>query len=499
MNEIKVELIVVGERARKDYGDINDLKNSISRNGLLHPIVIDDKFNLIAGGRRYEAVKILGWETVPIRLLGDLTPLERLEVELEENLQRKDMTWQETLMLVQRIDKVKRELYGSQTPGMRTDTSEAKDAKWGLADTAREIHQTPGNVSRDLQLARAMGVLPELHKEESKVMAFRMLKRLEKLIERELLARQTAKLPPDQLPFRLIHADAKAALAQLADESVQCVVTSPPYFNQRDYGVVGQLGLEVSPAEYIKNLADVFDELLHRVLKRDGVVWVNLDDTYADENKGGAPTGFVYDTAYATSVTMSAAKLILPEGTKKKDLVGIPWMFAFEMRSRGWWLRSCVIWSKSSSTPEGTTDRPVNVHEYIFMFSKADVYKFNNQDWLNEDPMKRKLRSVWNIDLVPTGDSGHIAAFPEELPRTCILASTDENDVVLDVFNGSGASGAAALMCNREYIGFDLNEEYIKASDQRLRAVYAEQAREEEEEDEEGGVVAADATAEIAI
>jgi len=477
--ELPFEQIKVGERARKDYGDLNDLKNSIARNGLFHPLVVDDLGNLVAGGRRYEAVKELGWKLVPVRLLKDLGLLERLEVELEENLQRKELSWQEEIELKSRIDKVKRELHGSKAQG-----EQKGEGKWGIVDTAKELHETPGNVSRDLQLARAIGVLPELASEESKVMAFRKLKRLSRLIERELLARQTMRLPAEDLPFKIHHGEALKVLRSLPADSVQCCVTSPPYWAQRDYGHVDQLGLEPDPELYVKKLVDIFDEVF-RVLRKDGVAWVNIDDTYADESKGGAPTGFVYATAYGASVQMDSMKLTLSAGMKKKDLVGIPWMFAFEMRKRGWWLRSCVIWYKSSSTPEGTTDRPVNIHEYIFMFSKADVYKFNNQDWLNADPMKRKLRSVWPIDLAPTGDSQHIAAFPEELPRVCILAGSELGDIVLDPFVGSGSCGVAAVLNGREFIGIDLFEDYAKSAEQRLRAVYAEQASAEETEAEE--------------
>lgn len=478
VTEIPFEAIELGERARQDYGDLNELKNSILRRGLIHPLVVnkqsDGRYLLLAGGRRYAAIKELEWTSVAIRFYNDLSPLERLEIELEENLHRKNLEWPEEVALKAKIDTIKRQIHGSKQQGASNQYVDNNIGKFGILDLAKELHESPGNVSRDLQLARAIHVLPEIAKEDSKVMAFRKLKRLERLIERELLARQTMKLPSDELPFVIINADARAGIATLKDESVQCVVTSPPYWAQRDYGVVGQLGLEPTPALYVKNLADVFDDLLHRVLKKDGTLWVNIDDTYADENKGGAPTGFVYDTAYGASVSMSAQRLLLPSGTKKKDLVGIPWMFAFEMRQRGWWLRSAVIWYKSSSTPEGTTDRPVNVHEYVFMFAKSDVYKFNNQDWLNADPMKRKIRSVWPIDLAPTGDSGHIAAFPEELPGACIQASTDEGDVVLDPFVGSGSTGIAALHHDREFVGIDLHKDYADGAEQRLRATYAD-------------------------
>jgi len=275
--ELDAEQIIVGERARKDMGDINELRNSIARNGLIHPVVVDDKYNLLAGERRLRALKELGWK-VPIRLLSDLGPLEKLEVELEENLRRKEFTWPEEVALKARIDAVKRQIHGSKTTGERTDVKD--EGKWGIEDTANELHETAGNTSRDLQLARALTVMPELAVQESKVMAFRMMKRMESLIMRELLARQTMRLPSDELPFKILIGDSKALMAQLEPESVQCVVTSPPYWNQRDYGVAGQLGLEPSPEEYITKLADVFDDLLQRSLKKDGVLWVNLDDTY---------------------------------------------------------------------------------------------------------------------------------------------------------------------------------------------------------------------------
>lgn len=467
-HNIPIERIVVEERARKELGDINELKNSILTHGLFHPLVVDGSFRLMAGGRRYAALKLLGWKEVPVMLFEELGERERLEVELEENLRRKELTWQEEIDLKSRIDKLKRELHGGKTQGEQHGAG-----KWGIQDTARELHETAGNVSRDLQLARAVKVLPELANEESKVLAFRKMKQIEKLIERELLARQTLRLPQEALPFRVLCGSAKEVLKSLAPDSIQCCVTSPPYWFQRDYGVAGQLGLEASAEAYVSELADIFDEVF-RVLRKDGVAWVNIDDTYADENKGGTlREGFIYDNSYATSVKLDSSKLTLSPGLKKKDLVGIPWMFAFEMRRRGWWLRSCVIWTKATTAPEGATDRPVNTHEYVFLFSKSDMYLFNNADHLAADPSRRKLRSVWPIDLAPTGDTGHIAAFPEELPRVCVLAGSDEGDTVLDPFVGSGTTGVAALRTERQFIGIDLNPDYAAAAEHRLRAAWA--------------------------
>lgn len=188
------------------------------------------------------------------------------------------------------------------------------------------------------------------------------------------------------MTVRFITADCRIALSELPSESVQCVVTSPPYWGLRDYGVEGQLGLEATPDAYVATMVAVF-EGVWRVLKPDGVLWLNLGDSYAAVNRG--------ENARPRAETLSGIQVTNPHadirtrrevidgqrnaGIKVKDLVGIPWMMAFALRAAGWWLRQDVIWSKPNPMPESVTDRCTKSHEYLFMLTKSQRYLYDAQ------------------------------------------------------------------------------------------------------------------------
>ena len=257
--------------------------------------------------------------------------------------------------------------------------------------------------------------------------------------------------------------DNRETLKQLPDKSVQTVVTSPPYWGLRDYGEDEQIGLEPKPNDFIENLCLVFDEVW-RVLKDDGTIWVNLGDSYAQSGQGG---GGSYDKERPgwTKLPRKA-----PEGLKPKDLVGIPWRFAFAMQDRGWYLRQDIIWAKPNPMPESVTDRCTKSHEYIFLMSKNPKYYYD-QEAIQEAGVdaesKRNKRSVWQVTTSRYKDA-HFATYPPELITPCILAGSKENDIVLDPFSGSGTTGEVALLQNRNYIGLELSPEYAKLSEKRL-------------------------------
>ena len=250
------------------------------------------------------------------------------------------------------------------------------------------------------------------------------------------------------------------------DEPARMCVTSPPYYGLRDYGGEDyQIGQEESPEEYIQKLVEVFREVRNN-LTEDGTLWLNIGDSYYNYRPGKGQS--------LVKQTVSATKQDLPdkcarrgnklEGLKEKDLIGIPWMLAFALRADGWYLRQDIIWNKSNPMPESVRDRCTKSHEYMFLLSKSQNYYFDVD--VIKEPTRRK-RSVWNINKKPYKGS-HFAVFPPELITPCILASSEENEVILDPFMGSGTTAMVAKSLGRYYIGCELHEDYGNLIQQRL-------------------------------
>lgn len=241
-------------------------------------------------------------------------------------------------------------------------------------------------------------------------------------------------------------------------EGIQTVITSPPYFWQRDYGVDGQLGHEETVEQYIENLCLVFD-IINPYLKDDGTLFVNLGDSYYSGN--GTPTKT--DPKSPSRNWMRIKKRPLDKSgwdIPKKSLVGIPWLFAFAMQKRGWTLRSEIIWCRESAFPEPSVkDRPHRQHEKIFLFSKSRKYFFNRENLSEED--------VWHIKH-ERGVRGHSAAFPKELAKRCLEVGSKVGDVVLDPFMGSGTVGVVCKELKRNFCGVELNPDYIKIATSRI-------------------------------
>lgn len=255
----------------------------------------------------------------------------------------------------------------------------------------------------------------------------------------------------------VIQGDARDALKGLPSQSVQCIVTSPPYWGLRDYGIQGQIGLEGELQQYIDNLVAVFSEA-KRVLVDEGVLWLNIGDGYTSGNRRyRAPDK--KNPARAMSVRPDT-----PEGLKSKDLLGIPWRLAFALQEDGWYLRSDVIWNKPNAMPESVKDRPTRAHEYLFMLTKRDRYYYD-PDEIRENG--RNKRSVWNVNTAPFPEA-HFATFPPKLIEPCILSSTREGDFVLDPFFGSGTVGEVCTQHSRKFIGVELNGEYIDIARRRV-------------------------------
>lgn len=259
----------------------------------------------------------------------------------------------------------------------------------------------------------------------------------------------------------LIEGDAAEALKRLPADSVQCVVTSPPYWGLRDYGIPGQIGLEPALREYIERLTQVFSEV-RRVLDPEGVVWLNIGDGYTSGNRSRrAPDK--KNPARAMDVRPEN-----PEGLKNKDLIGIPWRVAFALQEQGWYLRCDIIWHKPNAMPESVKDRPTRCHEYIFLLSSSERYFYDYEAAkVQNGTGSRNRRTIWSVNTQGF-PKAHFATFPPELVEPCILAGSRERDVVLDPFMGSGTTGLVALYHGRRFVGIDLHPDYVRMAAERL-------------------------------
>ncbi len=265
--------------------------------------------------------------------------------------------------------------------------------------------------------------------------------------------------------YELHHGDALTVLRTMPSESVQTCVTSPPYWNLRDYGMDGQIGLESTLAEYVARLVEVFEEV-RRVLRDDGVLWLNLGDAMKDKNR-----------------------------------LGIPHRVVFALQDAMWIWRDEIVWSKPNPMPESVTDRTTKAHEFMFLLAKQPAYYYDavavmepvtrktdcaaassifgakssqrggkessrlGKEWLKNI---RNRRSVWTVATKPYSGA-HFAVFPPKLITPCILAGSRAGDTVLDCFSGSGTTGAVALEHGRNYIGIELNPAYIELAHERIR------------------------------
>ena len=258
--------------------------------------------------------------------------------------------------------------------------------------------------------------------------------------------------------------DALTALQSLPDASINCCVTSPPYFGLRDYGVDGQLGSEPSPSEYVAALIAVFSEV-RRVLAKDGTLWLNLGDSYYSGR--GASTG-KDEKSPARRFGVRALDRGGQEWGTPKSLLMIPARVAFALQDDGWILRNDIIWAKPNGMPESVTDRLSTKHEHLFLFSKSRRYYFNldpirEPDVVAGSPAGRNPGDVWTIPTQPFTEA-HFAVFPVEIPRRAIAAGCKPGGVVLDPFSGSGTTGLAAAELGRRYVGIDLNRDYLELS-----------------------------------
>ena len=258
--------------------------------------------------------------------------------------------------------------------------------------------------------------------------------------------------------------DARRAMELLPSESVQTVLTSPPYWSLRDYGVEEQIGRDDSLDAYVRSIVDAFDQV-KRILREDGTVWLNVGDSYTSGNRRyRAPDR----KNRARAMTVRPAT---PSGLKPKDLIGVPWRLAFALQDAGWWLRGEVIWSKPNAHPESVRDRPTKAHETIFLLSKQKDYYYNLD--AVKGPGGRRLRSVWEIPTEPVKRANghaddHPAMMPLSLARRCLSITSLPDSIVLDPYAGSGTTLLAAGELGRKWVGVELNPEFADLVERRM-------------------------------
>ena len=275
--------------------------------------------------------------------------------------------------------------------------------------------------------------------------------------------------------FELLVGDARSVLRGLPLESVQCVVTSPPYFGLRNYGGShGELGQEDSLAEYVAGIVSAFQEVA-RVLTPTGVAWLNLGDSYKSRSDG-VPSRH----GGRRLVEPSRRRLVGDLGEPRfKSLQGVPWTVALALQREGWIIRNDIIVHKIDAQPLTARDRLSPKHEHLFLLSRVDKYFFDRsalQIYLNETKIdgptgrtNADMGDVWRLST-DRSEFEHPAKFAVELPRRCVIASSQPGDCVLDPFVGSGTTGDAAIRLGRDFIGIDTNQNYLEVAARRLEA-----------------------------
>ena len=263
----------------------------------------------------------------------------------------------------------------------------------------------------------------------------------------------------------VICGDAAQALKLLPDSSVQTVVTSPPYWSLRDYGVEEQIGRDDSLKGYVKSVVCTFEQI-RRVLRDDGTVWLNVGDSYTSGNRRyRAPDR-------KNRARAMAVRPPTPEGLKPKDLIGVPWRLAFALQDAGWWVRSEVIWYKPNAHPESVRDRPTKAHETVFLLSKDKEYYYDHE--IVKGPHDRRLRTVWEIPTEPVKrvngkEDDHPAMMPLSLARYCVAITSRDDSIVLDPYAGSGTTLLAARELGRRWVGIEIKPAFVDLIERRLR------------------------------
>lgn len=393
--KIKLKDIVIGERYRKEFLDIDKLAESILKVGLIHPLTIDENNVLIAGERRYKACQMLKLEEVEVKYRNDLSEIEKREIEIEENLMRKQFTWPEEVTAKAQLHKLKQSIHGAAVSGHATEGT------WKLEDTANALGESKSGVSQDIALARGLRAFPSLLKEKSKTIAFKKMKQLqEKILQEELNKRLTSRgivNHPD-----VIHGNCIEELMKMKSESIDLILTDPPYgIDIENSQTFGKTSPQKTYEDSDHSTFDMLDKCIkemYRVLKTDRHIYM----FFAIDK---------YDTI---------TKLLIKHGFQVHL---IP-----------------LIWEKGSGSYPSQSTSFVHSYEPFLHISKG-------QRKLNGTP-----RDLFPIKRVPSNQKIHPSEKPTELLRDLIGFSTLPGEIVLDCFGGSGSTAVAARECNRKSV-----------------------------------------------
>jgi DNA modification methylase len=267
------------------------------------------------------------------------------------------------------------------------------------------------------------------------------------------------------LTWSIYQGDAVKVLKKILDESVNCVVTSPPYFWLRDYGVEEQIGMEETVSDYVEAINAVMDEV-QRVLRKDGLLFLNIGDTYYS-GKGQSQGKDKKSNKRRFGLRVVDKSGGMDIDIQRKSVIGIPWRVAIEMTSRKWVLRSPIIWHRENCLPEHVKDRPSRSYEYVFMFAKDRRYFFDKKPLID----KKVEEDMWTITARPKNGGLDTAPFPDELVQRCLEIGCEPGGVVLDPFLGSGTTVRVALSMGFSAIGIELNREFCLYSVDQLEAL----------------------------
>tara|TARA_Y100000310_G_scaffold247602_1_gene253219 strand:- start:9630 stop:10880 length:1251 start_codon:yes stop_codon:yes gene_type:complete len=408
---VKIEDVKVGKRVREDYGDIEGLAQSIQKYGLLHPVIVSDAMELIAGERRFKAHVYLGLGEIEVKKIGELSEMERAEIELEENIKRKQFTWQEEVRGKMLLDSIKKSIYGVAVQGHESDG-------WGVKDTALALGESVGEVSQDILLAKGIEMYPELKKEKNKTSAYKKLRRLKEQAIRAEIQKKLA----DVSPVESAHlGDCREVMAKLEQE-FDLIVTDPPY----------GIDLPSSGKEY----------------KQYG-----RDDIFEDRE---------YETDEMLEGAFGEMYRLLKDGRHAYVFFGIARMNAFHklLTKAGFDVDPIpIIWSKGASSAAANSDGWSRSYEAIFHCRKG-------KRELNRNPL-----DVAVFKPVPSRLRIHPVEKPVGVMKLLIEVSTLPGEVVLDPFAGSGVVGEAALKLKRDVVLIEKDKNSYNGVCERIRKI----------------------------